>query len=277
MWKSATTKIFLSFAFIILIVSIFSIFSFAQIVLEQEENYTYDLVASRSQALASEINDDLKKNLPIEKIVLKNKNLILKSDSSLLSGREHDFSSASIARLAPMSGSLVTKCADQSGKIHLCAFTPLENFSGWVIETTPLHSLFENLLALAMKLLPYFLVLLSLSLALAFLLSKLIFSPIKKFIEASRLISSGHYHQVDIPHVRKDELGELSQAFSKMMHEIQDREKSLARTGMKLVHSARLASLGQLGASIAHEIKNPLTAILGHAKIVQDAISDAEL
>lgn len=277
MWKSATTKIFLSFTLIILTVSFFSIFSFAKIILEQEENYTYDIVASRSQALATAIDDDLKSNLPIEKIILKKKNLILKADSSLLSGRDHNFSPSQIAPLAPTNGSLVTKCFDKSGQSHLCAFTPLENFPGWAIETTPLHSLFENLLALAVKLLPYFFILLSLSFALAFILSKLLFSPLKKFIEASKLISSGHYHKVDIPYARKDELEELSLAFSRMMDEIQDREKRLTRTSMKLVHSARLASLGQLGASIAHEIKNPLTAIIGHAKIIQDSISDFDL
>jgi signal transduction histidine kinase len=82
---------------------------------------------------------------------------------------------------------------------------------------------------------------------------------------------------VKVPEDRKDELAELATAFSKMRFEIQDRERRLARTGVKLAHSARLASIGQLGASIAHEIKNPLTIIKGHARILKDQLADNPL
>jgi len=44
-----------------------------------------------------------------------------------------------------------------------------------------------------------------------------------------------------------------------------------------LAHQARLASIGQMGASIAHEVKNPLTSMMGYAKYLLNRTSDPEL
>ena len=50
---------------------------------------------------------------------------------------------------------------------------------------------------------------------------------------------------------------------------LQDSVEHLKRLQMQFVQAEKLASLGQLAAGAAHEINNPLTAILGYADLIQ--------
>lgn len=58
--------------------------------------------------------------------------------------------------------------------------------------------------------------------------------------------------------------------------QLKARENELQQAGFKLAHSERLASIGQMGASIAHEVKNPLMALQGHAKLLKKLPSISE-
>lgn len=44
----------------------------------------------------------------------------------------------------------------------------------------------------------------------------------------------------------------------------------------ELIQTSKLASIGRLAAGVAHELNNPLTAILGNAQYVRDLLSDPE-
>jgi signal transduction histidine kinase len=59
-----------------------------------------------------------------------------------------------------------------------------------------------------------------------------------------------------------------------LLHSSQDSLENLRRLQNQLVQSEKLSSLGQLAAGAAHEINNPLTAILGYAEVLK---SDAAL
>jgi two-component system NtrC family sensor kinase len=50
--------------------------------------------------------------------------------------------------------------------------------------------------------------------------------------------------------------------------------RRIAELEAQLVHSAKLVTVGQLTACFAHEIKNPLTSILGYAYNVRKTVSD---
>lgn len=57
---------------------------------------------------------------------------------------------------------------------------------------------------------------------------------------------------------------------------LQDSVENLKRLQMQFVQAEKLASLGQLAAGAAHEINNPLTAILGYADLIQADSSATE-
>lgn len=64
-------------------------------------------------------------------------------------------------------------------------------------------------------------------------------------------------------YITDDEFGIIASAFNLMTSRLNENTKRLEELRLQNIHSNKMAALGEMAASIAHEINNPLTIILG--------------
>jgi signal transduction histidine kinase len=104
----------------------------------------------------------------------------------------------------------------------------------------------------------------------ATVLARRISRPIARLVEGTIRISKGDFdHRIEI--VSEDEIGNLARSFNDMTARLLDARQKMEDAHRKLVQAEKLASIGRLAATIAHEIRNPLTSVkLNVQKIVED-------
>jgi signal transduction histidine kinase len=91
-------------------------------------------------------------------------------------------------------------------------------------------------------------------------LARRITRPLQKLVEGTVRISKGDFsHTIDIP--PGDEIGDLARSFNEMTSQLLQARERMDAANRKLVQAEKLASIGRLAATIAHEIRNPLTSV----------------
>ena len=111
----------------------------------------------------------------------------------------------------------------------------------------------------------------------AALMARRITGPLRKLVEGTVRISRGDFSQ-EIEVGSADEVGELARGFNEMTRDLLETRQRMEDANKRLVQAEKLASIGRLSATIAHEIRNPLTAVkLNVQKLLQeDGLGDEE-
>jgi len=100
-----------------------------------------------------------------------------------------------------------------------------------------------------------------LSLMLIYLFTKKTLSPLDQLIKSIQKVGEGDLHQ-KIEIISKDEIGFTIQTFNEMIDRLRKTNQELERTQTQLIQSAKMATVGQFSAGLAHEINNPLAGTL---------------
>jgi two-component system NtrC family sensor kinase len=118
--------------------------------------------------------------------------------------------------------------------------------------------------------------------------------PVKNLIKGTREISSGNLDYI-IPATSKDELGLLGRSFNDMTTDIRkakdeitswsnqlenrvkEKTAQLEKTQERNLQIEKMASLGQLSATVAHELNNPMAGILTYSKLIQKKMNKGPL
>lgn len=155
----------------------------------------------------------------------------------------------------------------KTGKQYLATIAPVaEGFENAIVVQAPkgqIQRLVQRSLESLLIIIAGFLLL---AIFLGFIFSRKIISPLEQLTRATKELSSGNW-DISLETTSRDEIGDLIRSFSKMGRDLKSREAQLKETQIELFRAEKLASLGKFSAGVAHEIKNPLTSILGFAQL----------
>jgi two-component system, NtrC family, sensor kinase len=122
-----------------------------------------------------------------------------------------------------------------------------------------------------------------------------IHTPLSRIIDASKQVRLGNMNlRLDVAPSDLYDIKEVEEAFNQMLESIAEsnreqqkwshglekkvlqKTEDLERTQTEIFHIERLASLGRLSSSVAHEINNPLAGVLTYAKLVSRILQNSE-
>ena len=119
---------------------------------------------------------------------------------------------------------------------------------------------------------------------LAFILVRIIIGPLERLAQATRRVAAGDFSS-EVYIKQKDEIGELANSFNLMTKnlrkligeieeynrnlekKVEERTKKLEEAQAILIQSEKLSAIGQLISGVAHELNNPLAAVIGFSQL----------
>lgn len=122
----------------------------------------------------------------------------------------------------------------------------------------------------------------------AFITSKIVLRPLNDLVAALQGTNwlEGREAPVEMPVTSETEIGVLTESFNEMSHrihlarqelqskiaELEEANREIRETQARLVHTAKMASLGQLVAGVAHELNNPIGFVYSNMATLRDYV-----
>jgi len=201
-----------------------------------------------------------------------------------------------------------------NGSRHLLIRSPILNERSCYVSSCHAHKSSDTLLGSLVIKIPleaqdaaiqksstefFFLAILATALLASFLLlftRKKIKNPLNELVKVSVAVANGDKStRLEIKPNQLDDMRMVSEAFNDMLdnlhtatielenwsqqleYKVQKKSEELGAAQNELMHVERLASLGKLSSSVAHEINNPLSGILIYTKLLLKQVNNPEL
>jgi two-component system NtrC family sensor kinase len=118
--------------------------------------------------------------------------------------------------------------------------------------------------------------------AIVWLLINKVTQPLRELRDSAEAVSRGDFtRRVTVR--SRDECGELATVFNQMTENIQQSRaqieqtvETLKGTQAQLIQSEKLSAVGEFVAGVAHELNNPLAAVMGFAEILKNTDEDTK-
>lgn len=135
------------------------------------------------------------------------------------------------------------------------------------------------------------LAILTIAVIMAYALITLVGKPVKALVLGTKKVAEGDLKYM-IPVTTDDEMGQLASSFNDMTEKlskaneeilewvrtlenrVEERTRELKEAQFQLIHTEKLAALGKIAATVAHEINNPLSGVYTYIKLMERKIAN---
>ncbi len=173
------------------------------------------------------------------------------------------------------------------GQRWLAAFSPLPKLRWGAVVAQPMAVAFRAAEKLRIYTIWATVLALVVALCIGVVLERTVTRPVARLSRAAAAIAQGRRDDLSVREEGGDELADLGRAFAHMSAELRRREEEIHGWNLELkkrveertrelkaaedqiLRTRRLAALGSLGAGLAHELNNPMTAIVGYLAILR--------
>jgi two-component system NtrC family sensor kinase len=180
----------------------------------------------------------------------------------------------------------------EDGERWLAAFAPVHRYGWGAVVAQPMAVAFSAADKLRFYTVGWSIVALLVALGVGRALAVRVTRPVQRLSRAAGAIAAGDY-ATPVEARGKDEIADLGRAFARMAGEVRRRDEEirgwnrelqerveertaeLKKAQDQILRTRRLAALGSLGAGLAHELNNPMTAITGYLAILKKQLGDA--